>query len=136
MESSRESVVAAAENSQDADFKIAVLESEEPSISNAKIPAGEASDDYDNDEKDKDIEDEGYGEHISFREVERVDVSVRNLAITVSPHSALKMPWASKTIEEAEEIRILDDVSADMPAGELTAIIGGSGSGKVCFYYS
>lgn len=69
-------------------------------------------------------------QHISFRAVDRVDVSVRNLAITVSPRS-VSLPWSKKP-EKAAEIKILDHVSADFPAGELTAIIGGSGSGKVC----
>lgn len=83
----------------------------------------------DNAEEDE-IKDEE--QHISFRGVDRVNVSVRNLAITVSPHS-VGLPWSRKT-QNAEEIRILDNVSADFPAGELTAIIGGSGSGKVCIF--
>lgn len=79
-------------------------------------------------------------EHISFRPVEPVDVSIRGLTIGVSTHSTLgkkkkKKPNPSQSGGEApepleEEKKILDAVSADFPAGELTAIIGGSGSGK------
>ncbi|RPA99436.1 P-loop containing nucleoside triphosphate hydrolase protein [Choiromyces venosus 120613-1] len=76
--------------------------------------------------------------HISFHEVHAVDVAVRNLTIAVSQHKA--MGWVGGLLskkgandEEAgsvEEVKILDNISADMPAGELVAIIGGSGSGK------
>ena len=79
--------------------------------------------------------------HISFHEVHAIDVAVRNLTIAVGQHKT--MSWMggflSKKVtndEEAgsvEETRILDNVSADMPAGELVAIIGGSGSGKVWY---
>ncbi|KAG0632817.1 P-loop containing nucleoside triphosphate hydrolase protein [Tuber brumale] len=75
---------------------------------------------------------------ISFHEVHAIDVAVRNLTIAVSQHKA--MGWLGGLLskkdtndEEAgsvEEIKILNNVSADMPAGELVAIIGGSGSGK------
>lgn len=112
-------------DSGDPDLTISALNSEKHSVYE---PAREQTPDTgDNDRTDKD--EQGTEQHISFRAVERVDVSVRNLAITVSPHS-VGLPWGKKT-ENAPEIRILDDVSADFPAGELTAIIGGSGSGKV-----
>lgn len=112
--------------SVDPDLTISALNSEKPPVHE---PAREEqTPDTDEDDKaDKDEQDTQ--QHISFRAVERVDVSVRNLAITVSPRS-VGLPWSKKT-ENAPEIRILDDVSADFPAGELTAIIGGSGSGKV-----
>ncbi|CAZ82409.1 unnamed protein product [Tuber melanosporum] len=76
--------------------------------------------------------------HISFHGVHAIDVAVQNLTIAVSQHKV--MGWLGGLLskkdandEEAgnvEEIKILDNVSADMPAGELVAIIGGSGSGK------
>lgn len=114
-------------DSADPDLTITALDSEKIPFHE---PAREQTPDNDNDD-DENASGETYEEqHISFRAVERVDVSVRNLAINVSPHS-INLPWAKKT-ERAAEIRILDDVSGDFPAGELTAIIGGSGSGKVC----
>lgn len=77
--------------------------------------------------------------HISFHEVHAIDVAVRDLTIAVSQHKA--MSWMGGLLSKkdtndeetgsAEETKILDNVSADMPAGELVAIIGGSGSGKV-----
>ena len=77
--------------------------------------------------------------HISFHEVHAIDVAVRGLTIAVSQHKA--MSWMGGFLSRkdtndeetgsAEETKILDNVSADMPAGELVAIIGGSGSGKV-----
>lgn len=106
----------------DADLTITALNSQKPSVHET---TREQTPDHTEEDGEKDEE-----QHISFRAVERVDVSVQNLAITVSPHS-VRLPWAKKT-EKVPEIKILDHVSADFPAGELTAIIGGSGSGKVC----
>lgn len=95
--------------------------------------------------------------HISFRRVERVDVKVRDLTITVALRGGpwwwpfgfgfgkskkkKRVPRATGDEESAvvagqtgEEniLRILNGVSADMPAGELVCILGSSGSGKVC----
>ncbi|OCK83730.1 P-loop containing nucleoside triphosphate hydrolase protein [Lepidopterella palustris CBS 459.81] len=75
---------------------------------------------------------------ISLREVDLVDVRIRNLSVTVdeSPRrpTALVSALARKRGKLQSENRhvktILDDISADMPSGTLTAIIGGSGSGK------
>jgi ABC-type multidrug transport system fused ATPase/permease subunit len=90
-------------------------------------------------DKDSRASTEEEQQHISFRPVEPVAVSVRGLTITVSAHSTLgkkkKKPNNNDGGEappEEKEKKILDAVSADFPAGELTAIIGGSGSGKVC----
>jgi ABC-type glutathione transport system ATPase component len=76
---------------------------------------------------------DNYTTDISFRTVDAVDVSVRNLSISVSQTSKwlLKLPWTKSGGEGQQPIKILDDVSADVPAGQLMAIIGSSGSGKV-----
>ncbi|TGZ83724.1 hypothetical protein EX30DRAFT_89937 [Ascodesmis nigricans] len=93
--------------------------------------------------------------HISFRQVERVDVKVRDLTITVKLGNG---PWwwpfgvhfgssshknrgrsrvtiedeegIGATPEEQDTLKILNSVSADMPAGQLVCILGSSGSGK------
>jgi len=76
--------------------------------------------------------------HISLSEVEPVDVQIRNLAVNVdiSPSAFSlenlrsrknKKKHGERTLEKKQ---ILHSVSASMPVGTLTAIIGGSGSGK------
>lgn len=75
--------------------------------------------------------------HISLSDVEPVEVQVRNLAVTVdtsppwwSP-ARFKKPAQTQDGEPlAQTKQILYSVSASMPTGTLTAIIGGSGSGK------
>ena len=78
---------------------------------------------------------EGYYDinHLSFRAVEPVNVKVQNLSITVDVRPSISFTSSLVSLMRgARETRtILDDISADMPAGELMAIIGGSGSGKV-----
>lgn len=71
--------------------------------------------------------------HLSFRAVEPVNVEVRNLSITVDVRpSVSSLSTLMSLLKGAKETRtILDDINAVMPAGELMAIIGGSGSGKV-----
>jgi ABC-type multidrug transport system ATPase subunit len=74
---------------------------------------------------------------LSLSEVEPVDIRIRNLAVDVDV-SASKLSLASllprKRAHDGEALpttkSILRNVSADMPSGSLTAIIGGSGSGK------
>lgn len=77
-----------------------------------------------------------YSHQLSLSAVDPVDVRIRNLAVQVdvSP-SAFSLDslrsLISKNVETKSETKIiLHDVSADMPRGTLTAIIGGSGSGK------
>ncbi|CAG8954999.1 hypothetical protein HYFRA_00008688 [Hymenoscyphus fraxineus] len=77
--------------------------------------------------------------HLSLSEVEPVDIQVRNLAVDVdistfgSPLAKLGLGRRKRNQDgeaPAETKKILHSVSASMTAGTLTAIIGGSGSGK------
>src|SRR4051812_45119008 len=76
------------------------------------------------------------GNHISLREVASVDVRVAHLSVSidVSPSAAAaamgKLLGKSNNDSHVHVKSVLNDISADMPAGSLTAIIGGSGSGK------
>lgn len=115
------------DDSIDPDLTITAFNSQKPSVHESPREQTPDKAEYNTDEDEEE-------QHISFRAVDRVDVSVRNLAITVSPRS-VSLPWSKKR-EKVAEIKILDHVSADFPAGELTAIIGGSGSGKVCILCS
>lgn len=69
---------------------------------------------------------------ISLRGVDAVDVVVQNLSLNIdqSPtgFSALKASWTKKSSKHYKTI--INNVNAYMPCGSLTAIIGGSGSGK------
>ncbi|KAK2626243.1 hypothetical protein QTJ16_004505 [Diplocarpon rosae] len=78
-----------------------------------------------------------HSNHISLRDVDRVDIQVRNLAVTadlspsaLSPHKYLRRKRRKGESEAPRMKQILHSVSASMPAGTLTAILGGSGSGK------
>ncbi|TVY82267.1 putative ABC transporter ATP-binding protein/permease [Lachnellula suecica] len=74
--------------------------------------------------------------HLSLSEVEPVDVQLQELAVNVdiSPSifslEGLRFRRRKDGEPEAQKKQILHSVSASMPAGTLTAIIGGSGSGK------
>ena len=77
---------------------------------------------------------------LSFSDVHPVDIAVRNLQVEASVATSffdtLKTKCTKPKVGDVEggtvrRKRILNDVSADFPAGTLTAIIGGSGSGKV-----
>lgn len=70
--------------------------------------------------------------NISLHAVEPVSVRLEHLSVSVdeSPN-ALAGLFAKKTSTKRSHVKtILDDISAEMPSGSLTAIIGGSGSGK------
>lgn len=78
-----------------------------------------------------------HSNHISLRDVDPVEVQVRELAVTVdlSPSAfSIDKYLPRKRRQDGSEApkrkKILHSVSASMPAGTLTAIIGGSGSGK------
>lgn len=71
---------------------------------------------------------------LSLRAVDSVGVSVQNLSLDVdispSGFSALKSSFRRNS-QAGEHLKtILNDINAYMPCGSLTAIIGGSGSGK------
>ena len=80
---------------------------------------------------------------LSFSDVHPADITVRNLEVEVDVATPLADTFKTKFIKsrvgdvEVDAVngvrrkKILKDVSADFPAGTLTAIIGGSGSGKV-----
>ncbi|KAH7355578.1 ABC transporter-like protein [Pyrenochaeta sp. MPI-SDFR-AT-0127] len=75
----------------------------------------------------------GEGNTISLREVNPVSVRLENLSVSVdeSPNAFARAFSKQKTPPSHSHVKsILNDVSADMPCGTLTAIIGGSGSGK------
>lgn len=70
---------------------------------------------------------------LSLRAVDPVDVRVRNLSLHIDISSgrfSLTRRKSSPATQENQYKSIVDGVSAHMPAGSLTAIIGGSGSGK------
>lgn len=70
---------------------------------------------------------------LSFRAVDAVDVRVQNLSLhfNISPSRfSFTRRKSSPANQENQYKSIIDGVSAYMPAGSLTAIIGGSGSGK------
>jgi ABC-type multidrug transport system ATPase subunit len=70
---------------------------------------------------------------ISLRAVEPVSVKLEHLSVSVNeaPNAAAALFAKKKTPPNHSHVKtILDDISADMPSGSLTAIIGGSGSGK------
>ena len=70
---------------------------------------------------------------ISLRAVEPVSVTLEHLSVSVNeaPNAAAPLFAKKKTPPDHSHVKtILDDISAVMPSGSLTAIIGGSGSGK------
>lgn len=79
---------------------------------------------------------------LSFSRVIPVHVHVRDLEVSVKTKSQSRLPWQSEvqtpTPCEAEagttgrQKTIVGGISADFTSGSLSAIIGGSGSGKVC----
>lgn len=71
---------------------------------------------------------------LSLQGVDAVDVVVQNLSLSIdiSPtgFSALKASLTKKTSAAQDYKTIINNVNAHMTCGSLTAIIGGSGSGK------
>jgi ABC-type multidrug transport system ATPase subunit len=75
-----------------------------------------------------------YSNQLSLSAVDPANVQARNLVVQVdtspSPLSLASLLPPKRKANEPSTKTILHDVSADMPHGTLTAIIGGSGSGK------
>ena len=83
---------------------------------------------------------------LSFSDVYPVGITIRNLEVEVDVASsfvdAFKARFTKSKVGDLEcdavggvrRKKILSDVSADFSPGTLTAIIGGSGSGKVNLY--
>jgi ABC-type multidrug transport system ATPase subunit len=74
-----------------------------------------------------------YDNVISLHEVEPVSVRLEHLSVSVdeSPNALAKFFAKKKAPPSHSHVKtILDDITAEMPSGSLTAIIGGSGSGK------
>lgn len=86
---------------------------------------------------------DNHQQNLSFSDVCPADITVRNLEVDVDVASSfvdtLKARFTNSegndpggaVVHGARKKKILKDVSADFPAGTMTAIIGGSGSGKV-----
>lgn len=77
------------------------------------------------------------GNAMSLREVDPVSLRIEHLSVSVDESPNFLAKFLSKKNAAANSAssgghvkKILDDVSADMPSGSLTAIVGGSGSGK------
>jgi ABC-type multidrug transport system ATPase subunit len=73
-----------------------------------------------------------YDNVISLHEVEPVSVRLEHLSVSVdeSPNALSKLFVRKASPSHSHVKTILDDITAEMPSGSLTAIIGGSGSGK------
>lgn len=68
---------------------------------------------------------------LSFRSVDAVNVSIQNLSLDVDLSPRGLSALGKKRCNEAESHKcILKNIDAFMPSGSLTAILGGSGSGK------
>ena len=68
---------------------------------------------------------------LSFRPVKPVNIIVRNLSVTVTSKPSFLSQIIKKNGLQQKKVYILENVSADLPTGQLTALIGASGSGKV-----
>lgn len=96
----------------------------------------------DNDEHDQPLSDsirhaQSHASHannaISLREVDPVSVQLDHLSVSVDENPNAFAKIFSKKADQTSTSHvktILDDVSAYLPSGSMTAIIGGSGSGK------
>ena len=67
---------------------------------------------------------------MDFYEVSPVDVKVRNLSLSIEREATFCEKIRRHKQPEVEK-QILRNVSLDVPAGSLMAILGESGSGKV-----
>jgi ABC-type multidrug transport system fused ATPase/permease subunit len=86
---------------------------------------------------------DNHQQNLSFSNVRPAEISVRNLGVEVDTVASfvdtLKAKFTKGRVDDVESggvgrvrrKKILKHVSAEFPAGTLTAIIGASGSGKV-----
>ena len=91
---------------------------------------------------------DNHKQNLSFSDVHPAGITVRNLEVEVDIAGpfvdSLKAKFTRSKLGDVEggavggvrRKKILNDVSADFPAGTLTAIVGGSGSGKVRPHYA
>lgn len=79
-----------------------------------------------------------HANHLSLSEVSPVDIGIRSLGCSVNlqPRNLYTVDGIKNLLLPSKAPKgdkwksLLENVSADLPAGSLTAIIGGSGSGK------
>ena len=75
--------------------------------------------------------DDNVVQDLSFRSVDAVNVLIQTLSLDVDVSSHGFSALRNKKVKEAEAHKcILHEIEAFMPSGSLTAILGGSGSGK------
>jgi len=84
---------------------------------------------------------ENYRQPLSFSDVHPANITVRNLGVEVDTVASVVDTLTAKFTKSkvgdmvgGTQKKILNDVSGVFPAGTLTAVIGGSGSGKVRLY--
>ena len=69
---------------------------------------------------------------MEFHNVQPVDVKVRDISLSIERSTPLHEKLHLRRPPQTTEVkRILQNISLDVPAGSLMAIIGASGSGKV-----
>ena len=68
---------------------------------------------------------------MDFHHVPQVDIKVRDLFLSIEPSPPILERLRLRRRTVLEEKQVLQNVSLDVPAGSLMAIMGASGSGKV-----
>jgi ABC-type glutathione transport system ATPase component len=68
---------------------------------------------------------------MDFHHVPRVDIKVRDLSLSIESAPPILERLHLHRNTARKDKQILQNVSLDVPAGSLMAIIGASGSGKV-----